>query len=253
MASTEILIVGGGIAGLTLALSLHQAGIAVRVYEAVPDLRPLGVGINLQPTAVRELSELGLGEELARSGIATRELRFATSSASSSGGSSEGSRRATGGRNTRSTAVGCRRCCCARCASASGSRISAAVGASSRPPMRRARARALHSTRRRERDDRRGRCPGRSGRHSFGGSPPPPSRRERAAFRAANSLARRRRCAGVPRWPHHGHRRTLRSTDRRLSDRARRGGGTTPHQLDLPGDGAGRDPAARGMEPTRQR
>jgi 5-methylphenazine-1-carboxylate 1-monooxygenase len=76
MASTEILIVGGGIAGLTLALSLHQAGIAVRVYEAVPDLRPLGVGINLQPTAVRELSELGLGEELAQSGIATRELRL---------------------------------------------------------------------------------------------------------------------------------------------------------------------------------
>ena len=60
----KVIVAGGGIAGLTLALSLHQAGIAVRVYEAVPVLAPLGVGINLQPAAVRELTELGLGGEL---------------------------------------------------------------------------------------------------------------------------------------------------------------------------------------------
>jgi 5-methylphenazine-1-carboxylate 1-monooxygenase len=72
----KVIVVGGGIAGLSLALSLHQAGIAVRVYEAVRDLSPLGVGINLQPAAVRELTELGLGDELARIGIATQRLSF---------------------------------------------------------------------------------------------------------------------------------------------------------------------------------
>src|SRR5262245_65666477 len=72
----EVIVVGGGIGGLTMALSLHQAGIAVRVYEAVPHLIPLGVGINLQPTAVRELTELGLGDVLAQAGIATQELIY---------------------------------------------------------------------------------------------------------------------------------------------------------------------------------
>ena len=60
----NVVVIGGGIGGLSLALSLHQAGIAVRVYEAVTDLAPLGVGINLQPTAVRELTELELGDAL---------------------------------------------------------------------------------------------------------------------------------------------------------------------------------------------
>src|SRR5215467_10343700 len=72
----EVIVVGGGIGGLSLALSLHQAGIAVRVYEAARELAPLGVGINLQPTAVRELTELGLADELARTGIATRALAY---------------------------------------------------------------------------------------------------------------------------------------------------------------------------------
>jgi 5-methylphenazine-1-carboxylate 1-monooxygenase len=72
----EVIVVGGGIGGLSLALSLHQAGIAVRVYEAVSALTPLGVGINLQPAAVRELTELGLGNELAKIGIAARRLSY---------------------------------------------------------------------------------------------------------------------------------------------------------------------------------
>lgn len=59
-----VLIAGGGIAGLTLALTLHQIGVPCRVFEAVPELAPLGVGINLQPNAVRELYELGIGAEL---------------------------------------------------------------------------------------------------------------------------------------------------------------------------------------------
>ena len=69
-----MIIVGGGIAGLTMALSLHQAGIRARVYEATEDVLPLGVGINLQPTAVRELTELGLGEQLSQEGVEIRAL-----------------------------------------------------------------------------------------------------------------------------------------------------------------------------------
>ena len=68
------LVVGAGVSGLTTALSLHAAGIEVIVVDAVRDLRPLGVGINLQPHAVRELTELGLGDALEATGIQTREM-----------------------------------------------------------------------------------------------------------------------------------------------------------------------------------
>ncbi|MGE0037413.1 MAG: flavin-dependent oxidoreductase [Xanthobacteraceae bacterium] len=71
-----VTIVGGGIAGLTAALSLHQIGVSSRVYDAVPRLEPIGHGINLQPNAVRELTALGLGEKLAQAGILTAELAF---------------------------------------------------------------------------------------------------------------------------------------------------------------------------------
>lgn len=71
-----VLIAGGGIAGLTLALSCHQAGIACRVFEQMDALKPLGVGINLQPHAVRELFELGLEPELEAIGVKTREVAY---------------------------------------------------------------------------------------------------------------------------------------------------------------------------------
>ncbi|MFW2383555.1 MAG: flavin-dependent oxidoreductase [Acidimicrobiales bacterium] len=67
-----VIISGGGIGGLALALTLHQIGIPSLVYESVRELKPLGVGINLQPNAVRELQALGLGEELNRIGVATK-------------------------------------------------------------------------------------------------------------------------------------------------------------------------------------
>jgi len=76
MKKPRVIVVGGGIGGLSLALSLHQAGIKVRLYEAVRDPLPLGVGINLQPTAVRELTELGLGGALAEIGIGTQRLNL---------------------------------------------------------------------------------------------------------------------------------------------------------------------------------
>lgn len=56
----KVLIAGGGIAGLATALTLHQIGVPCVVFEAVRELKPLGVGINLQPNAVRELYDLGL-------------------------------------------------------------------------------------------------------------------------------------------------------------------------------------------------
>jgi len=69
-----VLIAGAGIGGLSLALTLHQIGVKCLVLESVAELRPLGVGINLQPNAVRELAELGIAEpELAEIGVATRE------------------------------------------------------------------------------------------------------------------------------------------------------------------------------------
>ncbi len=71
-----VIIAGGGIGGLTLALSLHQIGVPTKVFESVAELKPLGVGINVLPHAVRELIELGLHDQLAAAGVATRELAY---------------------------------------------------------------------------------------------------------------------------------------------------------------------------------
>lgn len=74
----HVAILGAGIGGLTLALSLHQAGIPCKVYEAVQELKPLGVGVNLLPHAVRELSELGLLPALDAVSVRTKEAVFFT-------------------------------------------------------------------------------------------------------------------------------------------------------------------------------
>jgi 2-polyprenyl-6-methoxyphenol hydroxylase-like FAD-dependent oxidoreductase len=71
-----VLIAGGGIGGLTLALSLHQIGVPCRIFESVPELKPLGVGINVLPHACRELIELGLLDKLDASGVRTKELAY---------------------------------------------------------------------------------------------------------------------------------------------------------------------------------
>lgn len=69
-------IVGAGISGLTTALALHGVGCRVRVYESVPRLRALGVGINLLPHSVSELHRLGLEEALRETAILTSSLRY---------------------------------------------------------------------------------------------------------------------------------------------------------------------------------
>jgi len=73
-----VLISGAGIGGLSLALSLHQVGIPCRIFESVPEIKPLGVGINLQPSAVRELAELGLLAELDKIALRTEEVVYAS-------------------------------------------------------------------------------------------------------------------------------------------------------------------------------
>lgn len=74
MTNDLVLIAGGGIGGLATALTLHQIGVPCVVFEAVREMRPLGVGINLQPNAVRELYDLGLtAAALDRIGVPARE------------------------------------------------------------------------------------------------------------------------------------------------------------------------------------
>ena len=69
-----VFIAGGGLGGLSQALTLHQIGVPCQVIEAARVMRPLGVGINLQPNAVRELFDLGLtASDLDRVGVQARD------------------------------------------------------------------------------------------------------------------------------------------------------------------------------------
>lgn len=72
----DVAIVGGGIAGLALALNLHARKIPCQVFEAVPEVREVGVGITLLPHAMRELTALGLREEIAACGIENIHSKF---------------------------------------------------------------------------------------------------------------------------------------------------------------------------------
>lgn len=71
-----VIIAGAGPGGLTAALALHARGVPVRVFESVAALKPLGVGINLLPHAVRVLAELGLTPKLDAVAIQTAELCY---------------------------------------------------------------------------------------------------------------------------------------------------------------------------------
>ncbi|KAF6803963.1 monooxygenase [Colletotrichum sojae] len=76
-AQPKILIAGAGIGGLATALSLHAAGFTnIHIFEAASQLTTLGVGINVQPSAVLILRNLGLLEALEKTGIKTQELNF---------------------------------------------------------------------------------------------------------------------------------------------------------------------------------
>lgn len=73
---TTITVVGAGITGLTSALCLARSGHQVRVFDSVPLIRALGVGINLLPHSVKVLWSLGLQEPLEKTAILTGSLRY---------------------------------------------------------------------------------------------------------------------------------------------------------------------------------
>ncbi|WMT89560.1 flavin-dependent oxidoreductase [Pelagibacterium sp. H642] len=74
MSEPRVIIAGGGIGGLAMALTLHQIGVPFTVFETVRELAALGVGINLQPNAVRELYDLGIGPaDLDTIGVPSKE------------------------------------------------------------------------------------------------------------------------------------------------------------------------------------
>ncbi|KAK1461658.1 monooxygenase [Colletotrichum melonis] len=73
----KIIIAGAGIGGLTAALSLHAAGFTdIHIFEAASQLTTLGVGINVQPSAILILRNLGLLEAFEKTGVKTQELNF---------------------------------------------------------------------------------------------------------------------------------------------------------------------------------
>src|SRR5246127_4270274 len=72
----KVIVVGGGIGGLTTALMLHAPGIDCDVYEQSDTVRELGVGINTLPHAIKELAELGLLDRLDAVGVRTYELFY---------------------------------------------------------------------------------------------------------------------------------------------------------------------------------
>lgn len=65
----DVIIIGAGIGGLTLALMLAEKGIRSRVFEATSEIQPIGVGISILPHASEQLCALGLREALERTGI----------------------------------------------------------------------------------------------------------------------------------------------------------------------------------------
>jgi len=74
--STDIAIIGAGIAGLALALGLRRRGLNSRIYEAAPELKELGVGITILPHAMRELTTLGVGDKVAAAGVTNQVSAF---------------------------------------------------------------------------------------------------------------------------------------------------------------------------------
>jgi len=76
MSRPAILIVGGGIGGLTAAAGLAQAGFAVTVLEATPAFGEIGAGVTLSPNAMRGFDFIGCMEEVAAAGVEPKRQRI---------------------------------------------------------------------------------------------------------------------------------------------------------------------------------
>jgi FAD-dependent urate hydroxylase len=64
----DVIVVGGGIGGLSAAAALLRSGHRVRVFDQARELRPVGAGISLWSNGVKVLNALGLGDEIAAIG-----------------------------------------------------------------------------------------------------------------------------------------------------------------------------------------
>lgn len=72
----NIIVIGGGIGGLTTAIALQKKAFKVAVYEAAPEMKALGAGLVLAANAVKALQEIGIAEAVLRQGQALRNLRI---------------------------------------------------------------------------------------------------------------------------------------------------------------------------------
>ena len=72
----DVIIIGAGIGGLTLGLMLHKAGIAFRIHEVAPEIKPIGVGITMLPHANKDLGALGVMDAMQEAGVVAKESCF---------------------------------------------------------------------------------------------------------------------------------------------------------------------------------
>ena len=69
MRDAKLVIVGGGIAGMTAAAALGQRGFAVTLLESAPEFGEIGAGVTLTPNATRGLADIGVSEQVAEAGV----------------------------------------------------------------------------------------------------------------------------------------------------------------------------------------
>ncbi|NVO25554.1 FAD-dependent monooxygenase [Donghicola mangrovi] len=74
----DIAIIGAGPGGLATALRLEQKGFRPTIYEAAPELKPLGVGIDIKVYGVKEVTEMGLLEEFRAISVEAKDSTFFT-------------------------------------------------------------------------------------------------------------------------------------------------------------------------------
>lgn len=71
----QVLIIGGGIGGLTLAAICRKIGISCKVLERTKELTPVGAGISLAPNALRVLDQLGIYRSIVEEGQRLRKIQ----------------------------------------------------------------------------------------------------------------------------------------------------------------------------------
>lgn len=71
---SDVIVVGGGIGGLAAALSIHETGKSVAVFEQAPEFGEVGAGIQLAPNALEVLDRLGVKEEILKVAVLPKRL-----------------------------------------------------------------------------------------------------------------------------------------------------------------------------------